>query len=84
MFIVSFACVLEGLNFYAQDRFLLLFSLQMSFVIALNAAAWEKLSSGGWDNCTVPLFSGLLWFCNGLFSMLFLLPYHYSRIFIKF
>jgi hypothetical protein len=41
MFIVSFACVLEGLNFYAQDRFLLLFSLQMSFVIALNAAAWE-------------------------------------------
>lgn len=63
MFLVSFACVFGGLVFYVRDGFSRQMFLPVSLVVALAAAAWEALSSGGWDNCTVPLSSGLILAC---------------------
>jgi dolichol kinase len=63
MFIVSFMCVLGGLKYYAQNELSWPALLQASFVIAFTAASWEGLSSGGWDNFSVPVSSGLLLAC---------------------
>ena len=56
MFLVSFACVFGGLVFYVRDGFSRQMFLPVSLVVALAAAAWEALSSGGWDNCTGTTF----------------------------
>lgn len=63
MFVISFASIFGGLIYYEQDGFAWSLFLPASLVVALTATAWEALSSGGWDNCTVPLSTGLMLAC---------------------